>query len=204
MKKLIIPKTKLTKIIQNAVQKKLNEQNFNIEPHINKTDREVELEKVFGKYSGEIPPDVVRYMRKNPKLIITRLLDIYGTKMIEYILNDLKSELEPAEDIIEEFTPNSNEDDEDSNKYPVEDIEFDMDQSDIDDILNHEGDLRRFRGSIYVDDIVPETNDKEYDREVAKKMMEYYRKQIKNMETYVGGVGFRQNSLLDPYDNMDF
>ena len=34
--------------------------------------------------------------------------------------------------------------------------------------------------------------------------MEYYRKQIKNMETYVGGVGFRQNSLLDPYDNMDF
>ena len=211
MKKLIIPKTKLTKIIQNAVQKKLNEQNFNIEPHINKTDREVELEKVFGKYSGEIPPDVVRYMRKNPKLIITRLLDIYGTKMIEYILNDLKSELEPAEDIlepaediIEEFTPNSNENDEDSNKYPVEDIEFDMDQSDIDDILNHEGDLRRFRGSIYVDDIVPETNDKEYDREVAKKMMEYYRKQIKNMETYVGGVGFRQNSLLDPYDNMDF
>jgi hypothetical protein len=31
-----------------------------------------------------------------------------------------------------------------------------------------------------------------------------YRSQIKNRETYVGGVGFKQRSLLDPYDNMDF
>ena len=204
MKKLVIPETQLTKIIQKAVEKKLNEQNFNIEPNVSKTNREVELEKVFGKYSGEVPADVVRYMRKNPKLIITRLLDIYGVKMIEYMVNDLKSELEPSDDINEEFPPNSNEDTEESNKYPVEDIEFDMDQSNMDDIFNHKGDLRRFRGSIYIDDMVPETDDKEYDREVAKKMMEYYRKQIKNMETYVGGVGFRQKSLLDPYDNMDF
>ena len=196
MKKLVIPESNLIKIIQNTVEKKLNEQNFNIEPNISKTSREIELEKVFGKYSGEVPADVVRYMRKNPKLIITRLLDIYGLKMVEYMVGNLKSELEPSTDI--------NEDTEESNKYPVEDVEFDMDQSDMEDIFNHKGDLRRFRGSIYVDDMVPETDDKEYDREVAKKMMEHYRKQIKNMETYVGGVGFRQKSLLDPYDNMDF
>ena len=79
-----------------------------------------------------------------------------------------------------------------------------MDESDINDIYDHKGPLRRFRVSIYIDDMVPETDDKEYDRAVAKKMLEFYRSQIKNRETYVGGVGFKQRSLLDPYDNMDF
>jgi hypothetical protein len=27
---------------------------------------------------------------------------------------------------------------------------------------------------------------------------------MNSMETYVGGVGFKQRSLIDPYDNMDF
>lgn len=48
--------------------------------------REVDLgSSVFGKYSEEIPPIVVRYMRKNPRLIIQRLYDIYGDKMENYI-----------------------------------------------------------------------------------------------------------------------
>ena len=49
------------------------EQDFTIEPKISKTPRESELENVFGKYSGEIPADIVRYMRKNPKIVINRL-----------------------------------------------------------------------------------------------------------------------------------
>ena len=64
--------------------------------------------------------------------------------------------------------------------------------------------FRTGRGSIYVDIMVPETDDKEFDREVAKKMLEYYSKQIKN-ENYVGGLGFKnQGNLIQPYDNMDF
>jgi hypothetical protein len=52
--------------------------------------------------------------------------------------------------------------------------------------------------------MVPETDDKEFYREVAKKMLEYYSKQIKN-ENYVGGLGFKnQGNLIQPYDNMDF
>lgn len=48
--------------------------------------REVDLgSNVFGKYSEEIPPIVIRYMRKNPRLIIQRLYDIYGEKMEKYI-----------------------------------------------------------------------------------------------------------------------
>lgn len=48
--------------------------------------REVELSSgVFGKYSEEVPPIVIRYMRKNPRMVIKRLYDIYGDKMLQYI-----------------------------------------------------------------------------------------------------------------------
>jgi hypothetical protein len=90
------------------------------------------------------------------------------------------------------------------NKYPVKDFDFELTDSDMMDIYDHKGPTRRFRGSIYIDDLVPETDDREYDREVAMKMMDFYRKQIKNQESYVGGVGFKQRSLMEPYDNMDF
>ena len=287
MKKLVVSQTELTNIIKKSVEKKLIEQDFTVEPKISKTPRETELENVFGKYSGEIPTDVVRYMRKNPKTVINRLLDIYGPKMLEYMTDMvIEDETEPInEDSADEnkdgiISPNELykhfdldndgvvtmedyaahvdfhcenpellqpyreteeyiskmddersefvdffkslegidfhnnvvseqlEDDEEETeefiKYPVEDFDFEMDESDINDIYDHKGPLRRFRGSIYIDDMVPETDDKEYDREVAKKMLEYYRGQIRNRETYVGGVGFKQRSLLDPYDNMDF
>jgi hypothetical protein len=42
---------------------------------------------LFGGYSGEIPNDILRYMRKNPQLIINRLADIYGDKFLEYVEN---------------------------------------------------------------------------------------------------------------------
>ena len=285
MKKLIIPESELTNIIQKAVEKKLIEQDFSVEPKIGKTPRESELEDVFGKYSGQIPADIVRYMRKNPKIVINRLLDIYGPKMLEYMtdividdetepinedsadenkdgvispdelyqhfdldsdgvvtmedyaahvdfhcenpellqpyreteeyISKMDDERQPFVDffmsdnlVSEQINDDEDYDDEDESeefiKYPVDDFDFNMDYSDINDIYDHKGPLRRFRGSIYVDDMVPETDDKEYDRAVAKKMLEFYRGQIKNQETYVGGVGFKQRSLLDPYDNMDF
>ena len=275
MKKLIIPESELTNIIQKAVGKKLIEQDFTVEPKIGKTPRESELENVFGKYSGTIPADIVRYMRKNPKIVINRLMDIYGPKMLEYMTDmviddetepinegsadenkdgvispdelyrhfDLDSDgvvtmedyaahvdfhcenpelLQPYREteeyiskmgderqpfvdffmsdnlVSEQINDDEDYDDEDESeefiKYPVDDFDFNMDYSDINDIYDHKGPLRRFRGSIYVDDMVPETDDKEYDRAVAKKMLEFYRGQIKNQETYVGGVGFKQRS----------
>jgi hypothetical protein len=79
-----------------------------------------------------------------------------------------------------------------------------LDESDVDEIYLEGKPFRTGRGSIYVDIMVPETDDKEFDREVAKKMLEYYSKQIKN-ENYVGGLGFKnQGNLIQPYDNMDF
>ena len=288
MKKLVVTESQLTKIIQKAVEKKLNEDitgEFSVEPNVSKTPRETELENLFGSYSGEIPADIVRYMRKNPRLIMQRLYDMYGDKMYDYMKDSSKPSKPEGDDImIDDFIVSEGSADENGDgtispeelyrhfdldndgvvtmadyaahvdfhcenpellqqaresdeyfskmeqdrqpfvdffsmgdmvmeqedeeeeiiKYPVDDFNFELSDSDMMDIYDHKGPVRRFRGSIYIDDLVPETDDKEYDREVAKRMMEYYRKQIKNSESYVGGVGFKQRSLIEPFDNMDF
>jgi len=47
--------------------------------------KEKEIEGVFGQYGDDIPPAVLRYMRKNPKTIIKKLYDVYGQEMFDYI-----------------------------------------------------------------------------------------------------------------------
>jgi hypothetical protein len=47
--------------------------------------REKEVQNVFGQYGEDIPPAVLRYMRKNPDKIVKRLYDIYGDKMFDYL-----------------------------------------------------------------------------------------------------------------------
>lgn len=49
------------------------------------TPREKEIQGIFGQYSEDIPPPVIRYMRKNPKALIKRLYDVYGEKLYDYI-----------------------------------------------------------------------------------------------------------------------
>lgn len=52
-------------------------------------NREVELgSELFGKYSEEVPPIVLRYIRKNPRLIIKRLKKIYGDKLNDFLSED--------------------------------------------------------------------------------------------------------------------
>jgi hypothetical protein len=76
----------------------------------------------------------------------------------------------------------------------------DFDESDISDIYEDGSPFRSGRGSIYVDIMVPETDDKVFDRKVGEKMLEFYSKQIKD-ENYVGGLGFKnRGNLIQPYD----
>ena len=200
MKKIKITETELTKLIQKSVSKKLNEEEFSVEPQVPMTKREKELEGMFGSYSGEIPADVLRYMRKNPRLIMKRLFDIYGEKLMDYIPF--------PEDEIEMVDMVTEQDEEDEvemeQEYPVDEFDFELDDSDVNDIMSKKGPMRRFRGSIYVDGVIPETDNKDYDRKLAVKVLENYAKKLPTAESYVGGVGFKQRSLLDPYDNMDF
>jgi len=53
--------------------------------------REEDIEGVFGQYGEEIPPSVLRYMRKNPKRIIERLYKVYGQQMFDYISQNLQT-----------------------------------------------------------------------------------------------------------------
>ena len=200
MKKFTLTESELTKLIQNSLQKKLKEADFSVEPKVPMTKREKELEGLFGSYAGEVPADVLRYMRKNPRLIMQRMFDIYGEKLMDYIpFPEDDIEMMDVDMVTEE------EDEvESTQQYPVDDVMFDLDDSDVEEIMSTKGPMRRFRGSIYVDGLVPETDDKEYDRKLAIKILENYAKKLPTAEHYIGGAGFKQRSLIDPYDNMDF
>jgi hypothetical protein len=67
-----------------------NEDKFSIEPDVEKTPREYQLYTVFGKYSEQIPNDVLRYMRKNPQFIVDTLYIQYGNEIIERLKKSKK------------------------------------------------------------------------------------------------------------------
>ena len=47
--------------------------------------KEQGVRNVFGKYGEEIPPSVLRYMRKNPAAIIKRLYKLYGNEIFDAV-----------------------------------------------------------------------------------------------------------------------
>jgi hypothetical protein len=47
--------------------------------------REKGVKGVFGKYGEEIPPSVLRYMRKNPAAIVKRLYKLYGNEIFDSV-----------------------------------------------------------------------------------------------------------------------
>ena len=47
--------------------------------------RERDISSMFGKYSEDVPPMVIRYLRKNPEAIVKRLYKIYGDKIFDYL-----------------------------------------------------------------------------------------------------------------------
>lgn len=54
-------------------------------PDYRQTPREKGIEGMFGKYGGEIPSSVLRYMRKNPESVIKQLYDIYGNDIYKWL-----------------------------------------------------------------------------------------------------------------------
>jgi hypothetical protein len=74
MKKIFIKESELRSVIQEILGS-----SFDLTP------QETKLKKVFGRYEPEVSDDVIRYMRKNPRLIIQRLIDIYGEKFFTMV-----------------------------------------------------------------------------------------------------------------------
>jgi hypothetical protein len=92
MKKVVrLTESDLTKIVKRVIKEneeefdsEIGKPEFTVEPHVKMQPREKEIESLFGKYDEQIPADILRYMRKNPQLIMNRLAKVYGSKFLDY------------------------------------------------------------------------------------------------------------------------
>ena len=209
MKKISLTESQLTELIEKVVKQKLGQINED-SADINQ-DGIISPEELYQHFDldGDGVVTMADYAAhvdfhcENPELLQpSRESDEYVMKM------DQDREPFMAFFNVEDMTPMMEQEEEDMDeqpgKYPVEDPMFDLDDSDVADIMSTDGPMRRFRGSIYIDGMIPETDDVEYDRKLAMKVLENYAKKLPTGESYVGGVGFKQRSLIEPYDNMDF
>jgi len=209
MKKISLTESQLTDLIQKVVTQKLGQINED-SADINQ-DGIISPEELYQHFDldGDGVVTMADYAAhvdfhcENPELLQpSRESDEYIMKM------DQDREPFMAFFNVDDMTPMMEQEEEDMDeqpgKYPVEDPMFDLDDSDVADIMSSDGPMRRFRGSIYVDGMIPDTDDTEYDRKLAMKVLENYAKKLPTGEFYVGGVGFKQRSLTEPYDNMDF
>jgi hypothetical protein len=71
-------------IAEEESEDDFNDNNFTVEPNVNMIPREKQLQGMFGKYEDQVPNDVLRYLRKNPQLIMNRLVKIYGDRFLEF------------------------------------------------------------------------------------------------------------------------
>jgi len=219
MKKIVkLTENQLIRQIRNSISKNLNEQDYSTDIERGTQPREYDVKSIFGdKYSRYIPNDVIRHMRKNPAQIIKKLYDIYGEDIYRYLdmAKGKSSSDEDFEMIEDEMMTEAFEEEDDNFNYGDDEGEEsdsfmerlksvvegneDLEDYDIEEIFSYTGPKRSFRGSIYVDGIVPETEDKEFDRKVAIKIMEYFAKKTEANQ-YVGGVGFKRRDITKPYD----
>ena len=90
MKKIIkLTESELENLIKQFITEEESEDDFKdnqftVEPNVKMIPREKELQGMFGKYESQVPNDVLRYLRKNPQLIMNRLVKIYGDKFLEF------------------------------------------------------------------------------------------------------------------------
>ena len=208
-KRVSITRDQLVEHIRKSISKNLMEQDYSSDIDRPTQPREKGVKTIFGdKYSRYIPNDVIRYMRKNPALIFERLFDLYGEDAYMYLDKAKEKMGDSSEPMMEQDM--DDEEDEEEEQDPLMEILKDVvnnngefSESDIDDINDYGGSKRSFRGSIYLDGMVPETDDKEFDRKVAIKIMEFFASGL-NINQYVGGVGFKQRSITNPFDNENF
>ena len=210
-KRVSITRDQLVEHIRKSISKNLMEQDYSSDIDRPTQPREKQIKSAFGPtYSNYLPNDVIRYMRKNPTEFFKKLFKIYGEDAYMYLDKAKKQMGDSSEPMMEQDMDNDYDDEEEEEQDPLMETLKDVvnndgefSESDIDDINDYGGSKRSFRGSIYLDGMVPETDDKEFDRKVAIKIMEFFASGL-NIDQYVGGVGFKQRSITDPFDNENF
>jgi len=209
-KRISITRDQLVEHIRKSISKNLMEGDYSTDVDRPTQPREKQIKSAFGPtYSNYLPNDVIRYLRKNPTEFFKNLFKIYGEDAYMY-LDKAKEQMGDSSEPMMEQDMDDDYDDEEEEQDPLMETLKDVvnndgefSESDIDDINNYGGSKRSFRGSIYLDGMVPETDDKEFDRKVAIKIMEFFASGL-NINRYVGGVGFKQRSITDPFDNENF
>jgi hypothetical protein len=213
MRKIIkLTRNDLVEQIRKSITKNLNESDYSTDVDRPTQPREKQIKAAFGPtYSNYLPNDVIRNMRKNPSALFQKLFDIYGESAFTYLekardkRGGSSSMDEPMMESVEDdddFEDFGDEEESDSVMEKVKEVvdgDGEFDESDIDDIFSYEGNIRQFRGSIYIDGVVPETEDKEFDRKAAMKVMEFFAKKTDSNQ-YVGGVGFKRRDITNPFD----
>ena len=96
MKKVKIYESEIKKAVRRKLMENILSEDYEMKDTYSKSKykqspRERDIEGVFGEYGEEIPPSVLRYMRKNPQKIIKRLYDVYGQQMFDYISKNLST-----------------------------------------------------------------------------------------------------------------
>jgi hypothetical protein len=207
-KRVSITRDQLVEHIRKSISKNLMEGDYSTDVDRPTQPREKQIKSSFGPtYSNYLPNDVIRYMRKNPTEFFKKLFKIYGEDAYMYLDKAKEQMGDSSEPMMEQ---DMDDDEEEEEQDPLMEILKDVvnndgefSESDIDDIDDYSGSKRSFRGSIYLDGMVPETDDKEFDRKVAIKIMEFFASGL-NINRYVGGVGFKQRSMTNPFDNENF
>jgi hypothetical protein len=174
MKKISIKESDLKIIIQETLN----------DPSISLTPQEKKLQGVFGRYEPEVSGDVLRYMRKNPRLILQRLIDIYGDKfftMVDIEKQKFDNTQGPLDEQVEdEFYYDAAADKrKDINDY----IQFMMPvirgEESFDGMNAVEIDFYRYDKTLVDLEVnltleVPDTGNKRFDQMIAKKAVEYF------------------------------
>jgi hypothetical protein len=174
MKKISIKESDLKIIIQETLN----------DPSISLTPQEKKLQGVFGRYEPEVSGDVLRYMRKNPRLILQRLIDIYGDKfftMVDIEKQKFDNTQGPLDEQVEdEFYYDAAADKrKDINDY----IQFMMPVIRGEESFNGmnaiEIDFYRYDKTLVDLEVnltleVPDTGNKRFDQMIAKKAVEYF------------------------------
>ena len=96
MKKVKIYESEIKRAVRRKLMENILSEDYEMKDTYSKSKykqspRERDIEGVFGEYGEEIPPSVLRYMRKNPQKIIKRLYDVYGQQMFDYISKNLST-----------------------------------------------------------------------------------------------------------------
>jgi len=174
MKKISIKESDLKNIIRETLSN----------PSVSLTPQEKKLQGVFGRYEPEVSGDVLRYMRKNPRLILQRLIDIYGDKfftMVDIEKQKFDNTQGPLDEQVEdEFYYDAAADKrKDINDY----IQFMMPvirgEESFDGMNAIEIDFYRYDKTLVDLEVnltleVPDTGNKRFDQMIAKKAVEYF------------------------------